>query len=78
MRGYNEEWITTSYGVVSVMSVHPEADPDIQELIDWVQSQELVDVWCNGCGCFRRMNGVYAKYLHGEIEHCGVCRKGES
>jgi hypothetical protein len=60
------------------MSNHPEIDPEMQELADFVLSQELVDVWCNGCGYFRRMNSKYAKHLSGEIEHCGVCRQGES
>jgi len=56
------------------MSSHPEADPLVQELINWVESQELVDVWCNGCGCFRKMNSGYAKYLEGEIEGCMKCK----
>lgn len=59
------------------MSGHPEADPELQALIDWVESQELVDVWCKGCECFRKMNSAYSKYLEGEIESCMKCRDKE-
>lgn len=56
------------------MSTHPENDEKTNELIEWVEKQELVDIWCNGCGAFRKMNAVYAPYLNGEIERCKVCR----
>lgn len=35
---------------------------------------ELVDVWCNGCGEFRKMNSAFAKYLDGEIGSCAKCK----
>ena len=56
--------------------VHPENSKELNELIEAVESQELVDVWCNGCGAFRKMNIAYSKYLKGEIEGCRFCRSG--
>lgn len=56
------------------MIEHPENNQNTNNLVSWFNSQELVDVWCKGCGCFRRMNAVYAKHLGGEIEGCGACR----
>ena len=57
------------------MSGHPEVDPSIQELTDFVLSQDVCDVWCKGCGDWRKMNNQYAKYVRGEIESCGKCRQ---
>ena len=59
------------------MTEHPENEEWMNKIIREVESMELVDVWCNGCKDWRKMNGAYAKYLSGEIESCGVCRKGK-
>lgn len=56
------------------MQKHPENEPWVNELIDFVESMDVVDVWCKGCGAYRKMNSNYAKYLSGEIESCGKCR----
>lgn len=56
------------------MNQHPENGEELNKLLEFVESQELVDVWCNGCGCFRRMNSVFSKYLDGEINSCMKCR----
>ena len=56
------------------MQKHPENEEWVNELIDFVESVELVDVWCKGCGASRKMNAEYAKYLDGEIKTCGKCR----
>jgi len=56
------------------MEQHPEADPQINELIKYAQSVDTCDVWCLGCKDWRKMNASYAKFLSGEIESCGVCR----
>lgn len=55
---------------------HPEIDPELKPLVDWVVSQEVVDVWCNGCQAFRKMNAAYAQYLpnKGEIDSCSKCQ----
>ena len=53
---------------------HPENEPWVNELIDFVESMDVVDVWCKGCSEYRKMNSNYAKYLSGEIESCGKCR----
>ena len=57
------------------MPVHPENDKETNELIEWVEKQEVVDIWCNGCKAFRKMNAVYAPYLNGEIDKCKECRR---
>lgn len=56
------------------MTGHPENEGWVNELSEWISSQELVDVWCKGCGRFVKMNAVYAPYLHGEINGCKDCR----
>lgn len=56
---------------------HPENEEWMNELIGFVEGMEIVDVWCKGCEDWRKMNGMYAKYLKGEIESCGICRKGK-
>jgi NAD-dependent SIR2 family protein deacetylase len=53
---------------------HPEADPVINNLFEELGSMELVDVWCIGCGAFRKMNANFAKHLNGEINSCAKCR----
>ena len=57
------------------MQKHPENEPWVNELIDFVESMEVTDVWCEGCGAYRKMNANYARYLDGEIESCGKCRE---
>ena len=59
------------------MSGHPEVDGELGELINFVESQELIDVWCNGCEAFRKANGAYGKYLKGEINSCRFCLKNK-
>jgi hypothetical protein len=56
------------------MNQHPENGEKLNELIGFMESQELVDVWCLGCGKFVKMNAVYAPYLDGEIRSCKDCR----
>ena len=56
------------------MQKHPENEPWVNELIDFVESMEVVDVWCKGCGAYRKMNANYAKHIIGGIENCGKCR----
>ena len=56
------------------MQRHPENEEWVNELIDFVESMDVVDVWCKGCGAYRKMNANYAKHLSGEIESCGKCR----
>ena len=53
---------------------HPENEPWVTELIGFVESVDVVDVWCKGCSEYWKMNSNYAKYLSGEIESCGKCR----
>ena len=56
--------------------MHPEFEGTPEgELLKFIEQTEVVDVWCKGCGAFRKMNANYAKYLDGEIESCGKCRK---
>ena len=50
------------------MQKHPENEEWVNELIDFVESVELVDVWCKGCGAYRKMNAEYAKYIIGGID----------
>ena len=60
------------------MSVHPENSPEINELISFVESQKVVEVWCRGCQMPRVMNGVYAKYVSDmTISSCRFCRDKE-
>ena len=56
------------------MAEHPENEPWVNELEEWMSSQEVVDVWCKTCQAFTKMNAVYAPYLDGEIERCKNCR----
>lgn len=53
---------------------HPENSKELNELIDYVEKQEVIDVWCKGCEMYRVANSAYAKYLKGEIESCRFCR----
>jgi len=53
---------------------HPEVGGDLGEALAEFSKQELVDVWCNGCNAFRKMNAVFAKHLDGEIGSCAKCR----
>ena len=55
--------------------VHPENDPGLNEIIDFVETQKTIDVWCKGCEIYRTANAVFAKYLNGEIESCRFCRE---
>ena len=57
------------------MQKHPENEPWVNELIDFVESMDVVDVWCEGCGAYRKMNANYAKYIIGGIKDCGKCRE---
>lgn len=56
--------------------IHPENDPHINELIEFVESTELVTVWCHGCGQKRMMNAAYAPYVQlSGIKSCRFCRE---
>lgn len=56
---------------------HPEAPPQISKIIEFVESQPVVDVWCKGCRMHRKMNGAYSRYIpNNEIESCRFCRDG--
>lgn len=57
------------------MRNHPENDGPVGELIEFIERQETIDVWCKGCQMFRKANVAYAKYLKGEIEGCRFCRE---
>lgn len=57
------------------MQKHPENEPWVNELIDFVESMDVTDVWCEGCGAYRKMNANYAKYIIGGIKNCGKCRE---
>jgi len=59
------------------MSTHPENDGPLNELIEFIEKQEIIDVWCTGCQAFRKANGVFAKYLNGEIGSCRFCRENK-
>lgn len=57
------------------MSVHPENSNELNEVIRFVESQDVVGVWCKGCGMERVMNSVYAKYVKDmTISECRFCR----
>lgn len=48
----------------------------IGDLMKAIGDQETCDVWCKGCGAFRRMNAKYASIIGtGEIESCSQCPK---
>ena len=53
---------------------HPEVGGELGKALEEFNKQELVDVWCNGCNAFRKMNAVYAKHLNGEINSCAKCK----
>jgi len=55
--------------------IHPENDNNLNDLIEFIEKQELIDVWCTGCEMFRKANSAYAKYLKGEISECRFCRE---
>lgn len=52
---------------------HPEIDGDLGKTLSEFSKQEVVDVWCNGCQAFRKMNANFAKHLNGEIQSCAQC-----
>lgn len=55
--------------------IHPENEnEEVNELIEFIESQQTIDVWCTGCQAFRKANSAYAKYLKGEISGCRFCR----
>lgn len=54
--------------------IHPENGEELNDLIQFIEKQELIDVWCKGCLMFRKANGAYARYLNGEISECRFCR----
>lgn len=60
------------------MTSHPENDGPLNELIEFIERQETIDVWCKRCKVFRKANSVYAKYLNGEIEQCRFCRENNA
>ena len=54
---------------------HPENSPEVNKLMEEIAKADTCDVWCKGCGDWRKMNAEYAKYIKtGEIENCGKCR----
>lgn len=55
---------------------HPENSPEVNAIANAIGEMkfELVDVWCNGCNAFRKMNANFAKHLNGEIQSCAKCR----
>ena len=57
------------------MSGHPENSPEVNKLIEEIAKGDTCDVWCLGCEDWRKMNAAYAKYVKGEIQSCGKCRK---
>lgn len=58
---------------------HPEIPSELNELIDFVESQGIVDVWCCGCQMYRQMNEVYSKYIpDNQIKQCRFCRDTET
>ena len=54
--------------------IHPENSEGLNEIIAFVEKQELIDVWCTGCQMYRQANAVYGRYLQGEIGSCRFCR----
>jgi len=56
------------------MAGHPENSPEVNKLMEEIAKHDTCDVWCKGCGDWRKMNAAYAKILQGEIESCGKCR----
>lgn len=63
--------LESSLGILTM--IHPEAPEGINEVIDFVEKQEVVDVWCKGCQMYRKMNGAYAVYVS-ELRECRFCR----
>lgn len=59
------------------MKTHPENDDSLNELINFIEKQEMIDVWCTGCQMYRKANGVFAKYLNGKIDSCRFCRENK-
>jgi NAD-dependent SIR2 family protein deacetylase len=53
---------------------HPEVEGSLGDVLKEFEKMELVDVYCNGCGAFVKMNSNYAKHLNGEINSCAKCR----
>lgn len=58
---------------------HPELPSELNDLIDFVENQQIVDVWCRGCKMYRQMNGVYVKYVTSAgIGSCRFCREADN
>lgn len=57
------------------MAAHPENSPEVNKIMEEIAKTDTCDVWCKGCNDWRKMNASYAKFLQGEIESCGKCRK---
>lgn len=55
--------------------IHPENSDELNEIIGFVEGQEIVDVWCEGCGMIRSMNKVYTRYIGYRIRECRFCRE---
>jgi len=53
---------------------HPEVGGPLGDILAQFSDLELVDVWCNGCGAFRKMNSAFAKHLDGQIGSCAKCK----
>ena len=54
---------------------HPENSPEVNEMMAEIAKADTCDVWCKGCGDWRKMNTAYAKFIKtGEIDQCGKCR----
>jgi len=53
---------------------HPEVNGPLGDALAEFDKFELVDVWCNGCQAFRKMNANFAKHLNGEIGSCAKCK----
>ena len=52
----------------------PEVGAPLGDALADLGKMELVDVWCNGCSAFRKMNANFAKHLQKGIGSCAKCR----
>jgi hypothetical protein len=58
--------------------LHPENSNEINSLIGYVESSEVVPVWCHGCQMERTMNAVYAPYVRDVgLQSCRFCRDAD-
>jgi Asp-tRNA(Asn)/Glu-tRNA(Gln) amidotransferase C subunit len=55
---------------------HPEVSSELNEIIDFVEQAQIVDIWCHGCKMYRQMNAVYAKHVKNGLDSCRFCRNG--